>query len=32
VLAAGIPVYYVGVKWEKPKALQDKIGNYAMLL
>lgn len=26
VLAAGVPVYFLGVKWEKPKSIQDKLG------
>lgn len=28
LLAAGIPVYFIGVKWEKPKSIQNKIGKY----
>lgn len=27
LLAAGIPVYYLGVKWKKPVSVQNKIGN-----
>jgi Flp pilus assembly protein TadB len=26
IIAAGIPVYYLGVKWKKPKSIQKKIG------
>ncbi len=25
VIAAGIPLYYLGVKWDKPKSLQKKL-------
>ena len=25
VIFAGIPVYFLGVKWKKPKAIQDKL-------
>ena len=27
VLAAGIPVYFLGVKWKKPASVQNKLGN-----
>jgi len=25
VIASGVPVYYLGVQWEKPKTIQDKL-------
>jgi hypothetical protein len=25
IIAAGVPVYAIGVKWKKPKSIQDKL-------
>ena len=32
VIAAGIPVYGLGVKWKKPKAIQDKIDAFTIFV
>jgi uncharacterized membrane protein AbrB (regulator of aidB expression) len=26
LMAAGVPVYFLGVKWKKPKSIQSKLG------
>jgi amino acid transporter len=31
VLAAGVPVYYLGVKWKKPESIQKKLGKLNFL-
>jgi Flp pilus assembly protein TadB len=26
IMGSGVPVYFLGVKWRKPKSIQDKLG------
>lgn len=26
IIGSGIPIYIIGVKWQKPKPIQDKLG------
>jgi len=32
IIALGIPVFWLGVKWEKPKSVQKKLGLFVFFV
>ena len=32
LMLLGVPVYFAGVKWKKPKSIQSKLGEFDKML